>query len=196
MKKNFLTLTICLLFGMTMQAQTWTRTLGTTNNDAEVGILPVPGTNYLFNLGMVNISGNNDLVLSKLNSSGTIVWTYNYSTGSGSETAIDFIVDRDSNVVIVGYYISSGSRYCFVLKVDGGSGAVLFDYRTASSNPNAMYRKVIQLNSGYSDDYIVMGVINYPSTNIVSRIANNGTSILWSYIYIIFQRPVMNYTIH
>jgi len=104
MKKNFLTLTICLLFGMTMQAQTWTRTLGTTNNDNELGLVYAAGTSYMFNVSQVRLSGQSHLVLSKLDYSGNLIWTYNYSKTSSNVMANDIIVDRDSNVENVGNF--------------------------------------------------------------------------------------------
>src|SRR5690606_37569037 len=69
---------------------------------------------------------------------------------------------------------------CFFMKVDYSTGAIVFAYETPNLGSSALYRKVIQMNAGYSDDYLVLGVLNYPSTNIISRISNNGSTVLWS----------------
>jgi hypothetical protein len=182
MKFKFKCLVICVLFNLNLNAQKWTRTLTTTNSENEVGILKSSdGSGALINVNNVTISGQSDFVISKLNSDGTVNWSYTYSMNSSSEIINSFILDRDNNIVLVGSTNSSGVQKGLMLKVDYSNGNILFSLRTQASGNSAYIRKVIQLNSGYSDDYVILGTVNYPVTNFVARLDENNGSTIWAH---------------
>lgn len=180
MKLKFNTLILCILFGMNLNAQTWTRTLTTSNTENEVG-LKKANDGSIINVNNVTISGQNDIVVTKLNSDGTVNWSKKYTMNNSSETITSFILDRNNDIVLVGSTVTSGVQKGLVMKIDYSSGNILFSLRTQSSGNAAYFRRVIQLNSGYSDDYVLLGTVNYPVTNIVARIDGNSGLTVWSH---------------
>ncbi len=184
MKSKIKTLTICVcaFFTLNSNAQKWTRTLTTSNPENEVGILKTnDGSGSLINVCNVTVNGQSDFVISKLNSDGTINWSYTYTMSNASEVINSFILDRNNDIVLVGSTNSSGVQKGLVLKVDHTNGNILFSYRTQSSGNSAYIRKVIQMNSGYSDDYVILGTVNYPVTNLVARIDGNNGATIWAH---------------
>ena len=182
MKPKLLLACFCLFFGVSLKAQTWTRTLSSTNPENEVGILEASdASGSLINVSNIIRNGQSDIMVTRLTSAGVITWTRTYSINNGSETAQHFILDRDNNVVIVGSVVLSGTQKGFVLKVGFTSGSILFGRVSRSTHASAMFRKVIQMNSGYSNDYVVLGTVNYPNTNIVARIGNSTGATVWSH---------------
>jgi hypothetical protein len=172
---------MCFLAGITLNAQTWTRTLSTSRPDNELGIVEVGDpAGSLINVSNVTVNGQSDVVVTRLFANGTINWTKKYSMTGGSEIANHFIVDRDSSIVVVGSVLQSGLQRGFVLKV-GFTGSIIFASVTNSTNSNATLRKIIQMNSGYSNDYVVVGTVNYPNSNILARVNNSTGAAVWAH---------------
>lgn len=182
MKPKFKTLLICILFNLNLNAQTWTRSLTTSNSEGEIGIIKSnDGSGALVNVNNVTIGGQNEIVISKLNSDGTLNWSKVYSLVNSNVSATSFIQDRNGDIVIVGSTVSSSVQKGLVLKVNYSTGNIAFVLRTQSGGNGAYFRKVIQLNSGYSDDYVILGTTNYPVTNLVARINSSNGSIIWAH---------------
>ncbi|MDP2175330.1 MAG: gliding motility-associated C-terminal domain-containing protein [Bacteroidota bacterium] len=146
-----------------------------------IGTKKVADNQYI---SVINEISNNkgNIVVNKLDNNLQLQWSKNYDLGNQTDDkAYDFIVDRDGNIVIVGAIIPT---HTFVLKINSNNGTVIFAKIINNINNSASNRlnKIYQMSSNFSDDYIIMGLIDYPFTHYLGRIDKSGNTI-WSKQY-------------
>jgi uncharacterized delta-60 repeat protein len=99
----------------------WQRTLGGANNDYGYGIAIDSGDNvYVTGSTRSQGAGNDDIVIAKYNSSGTIQWQRTLG-GASTDVGFGIAIDSGDNVYVTGYTISQG--FTIKLPSDGtGTG--------------------------------------------------------------------------
>ena len=124
----------------------------------------------------------NDIIVTKTNLDNTVVWSKNYgSVLNGIFKAYSFIVDRAGDIVVVGAQENVAS---IIFKINSNNGNLIFGKTLNFRNrqPSNRYYKIVQMRAEFSDDYILIGSVNFPATHTVSRISTTGT-VLWSNEY-------------
>ena len=138
--------------------------------------------NNFVSVSNANIGSKSILVLTKSDSTHNKIWSKTYSTFDNSSVmSHQFLIDRDGNIVVVG---SIEGKSSFVAKFNINSGAMVFAkcLLFQSSGLNGRYYRIIQLNKGYSDDYVLLGSVNSPHTHTVTRVNKEG-DFIWSKEY-------------
>jgi hypothetical protein len=139
------------------------------------------------------VGGKGDIVVSSHNIDNQIMWSKKFDLESQkNDVAYDFIIDRDGNIVIVGACVSS---HCFILKLDGNNGSILFSKKiNTPTHVSNRLNRIYQMRQNISDDYIIMGIINYNATHYAGRITKNGNTV-WSKEYNCVTNNELAYTL-
>jgi len=128
------------------------------------------------------VGAKSDIVVTKTNLDNTVVWSKNYgSVLNNIFKAYSFIVDRAGDIVIVGAQENVAS---IVFKINSNNGNLIFGKTLFFRNrqPSNRYYKIVQMQPEFSDDYVLIGSVNYLATHTVSRISATGI-VLWSNEY-------------
>ena len=139
-------------------------------------------------------NSNSEIVVTKFNDKHTIVWSKTISLSLDKlNKAYSFIVDRDSNVIIVGAVEKVSS---FILKVHGGNGNTMYAEQVVNKTGAKSDRlfKISQMDKRFSDDYIVSGIMGYPDKHVVARFQKNGNQI-WCNEYDISNKQELMYAL-
>ncbi len=82
----------------------WSDTVGTQNMFRKNVVRPELGTTNVYVAGAtLNTSGNYDLLVTKYNTSGAVLWTQQYNgNGNGDDYALDLQLDNSGNVYVTG----------------------------------------------------------------------------------------------
>jgi uncharacterized delta-60 repeat protein len=95
----------------------WQRVLGGSSQDRANGVsVDSAGNSYIFG-DSINGAGNNDFLLAKYNSSGTLQWQ-RVLGDSSSEQGKAVSVDTSGNVYVSGFTISGGTLNALLVKYD------------------------------------------------------------------------------
>lgn len=142
-----------------------------------VGFKKIDQKNYICVANRVSGS-KSEIVVTKLDDTGLIIWSKNVVIKPNEmNKAYHFIIDRDTNIVIVG----NVERICsFIMKVKSKDGSVDFVNGIAnlSGSPSERFYRLYQMGTSYSDDYVVSGAIAYPQRHTVARVRKNG-NLVW-----------------
>jgi len=123
----------------------WTRTVGGTGYDMANSVVQCADSGFIL-AGYTNSfgSGNNDMYIVKINSSGNLSWSKTVG-GTGDEQAQSIIKTTDGGFVVVGYTTSfgAGSKDYYIVKLDSAgntcgnstSPASITGTRGAATNP-------------------------------------------------------------
>ncbi|UTW61848.1 T9SS type A sorting domain-containing protein [bacterium SCSIO 12741] len=86
------------------------------------------GTGYLISASAVVNPSNSKAWVTKIDPSGTPVWTQSYLLGGGPDMRCYGLVEHRSNgtFMLTGYFTDGGFRYPYVLEIDGSGGMVNF----------------------------------------------------------------------
>jgi gliding motility-associated-like protein len=175
------------------KAQNSTIELISSNFSQTVGYKQI-GRNHTITVANRFYNSNSEIVVTKFNDKHTIVWSKTISLSLDKlNKAYSFIVDRDSNVIIVGAVEKVSS---FILKVHGGNGNTMYAEQVVNKTGAKSDRlfKIYQMDKRFSDDYIVSGIMGYPDKHVVARFQKNGNQI-WCNEYDISNKQELMYAL-
>ena len=175
------------------KAQNSTIELISSNFSQTVGYKQI-GRNHTITVANRFYNSNSEIVVTKFNDKHTIVWSKTISLSLDKlNKAYSFIVDRDSNVIIVGAVEKVSS---FILKVHGGNGNTMYAEQVVNKTGAKSDRlfKIYQMDKRFSDDYIVSGIMGYPDKHVVARFQKNGNQI-WCNEYDIRNKQELMYAL-
>jgi hypothetical protein len=125
-------------------------------------------------------SGNADIFLMKLDSSGNVVWARAYGS-SGPDFGYDVQITSDGGFVVVGYYTSSGDTSSIIVKTNS-SGNVQW-YRVLGGTRMDAFYSVVQTSDG---GFIATGRTNSfgsGSADVFLTRFNSSGTLQWSKTY-------------
>lgn len=143
------------------------------------------------------VSGNSDIVMIKLDSSGNILWS-NYVDYGEDEFAGSLVIDPEENIVLVGYKGQNGgsspNKDLIIVKFNTNGELIAESVIVDSQLGYSLYGMDIEyIKSGICDesslDYIVVGTGANGATamsskfGFVLKIDSNLTDISWGYSY-------------
>ena len=127
-----------MLFGGAVEIRSWVATLGGSGNDYGNSVTVAPdGSVYVCGSTASVGAGNQDLLLAKFNSSGTVQWQKTLG-GSGNDRGYSVTVAPDGSVYVCGYADSTGA---------GSQDLLLAKF---SSSGTVQWQKIL---GGRSGDY-------------------------------------------
>ena len=191
--KDILTLFVLLFFVNLTKAQNSTIELISSNFSQPVGYKQIGVNHTITVVNRVN-NTNSEIIVTKLNNQHRIIWSKAISISVGRlNKAYSFIVDRDSNVVIVGAVEGISS---FLLKLNGSNGNNIYAKQTMNKSGSKSDRlfKIYQMDRRFSDDYVVSGIMGYPDKHVVARFQNNGSQV-WCNEYDISNKHELIYAL-
>lgn len=139
----------------------WNRTLGGSEAEYGINVLPTPDGGYVVNFAyvrsndgdVVNNHGGDDLWLVKLNATGGIVWSLTIG-GSDQEQGMDAVVLPDGDIVILGHTKSTDGDvqenqgdYDILLAKVSGNGVLLWT-RTYGGSLQETASELLALDGG------------------------------------------------
>lgn len=80
----------------------WQRTLGGAANTTTFSDIVVASSGNVYTVGRTDVSGTNDILIAKYDSSGTLTWQRSLGTTAGTDTANAIGLDSSENVYIAG----------------------------------------------------------------------------------------------
>ncbi len=190
---NILPLFILLFVSNLAKAQNLTMELISSNFSQTVGYKQIDNKHTITVTNRV-YNSNSEIIVTKLNDQHKIVWSkaINVSVDKLNK-AYSFIIDRDSNIVIVGAVESISS---FILKVNGNNGNTIYAKQISNKTGTKSDRlfKIYQMEKVFSDDYIVSGIMGYPDKHVVARFQKNGNQV-WCNEYDIGNKQELMYAL-
>jgi gliding motility-associated-like protein len=169
------------LFTNTLFGQIGTLELISTGMNEPIGLKQLDNQHYISVSNKTN-SNPREISVIKLNKASQVIWAKNVKLDNTFHSfAVDFIIDRDGNIVIVGTVLTIKG---FILKINGNDGSVIFAKTSNYKNTHQdnRYRKIIQLEKNASDDYCILGVLNFPNTHTLTRLDKSG-NFVWAKEY-------------
>jgi gliding motility-associated-like protein len=191
--KDILTLFVLLFFVNLTKAQNSTIELTSSNFSQPVGYKQI-GENHTITVANRVNNTNSEIIVTKLNNQHRIIWSKAISISVGRlNKAYSFIVDRDSNVVIVGAVEGISS---FLLKLNGSNGNNIYAKQTMNKTGSKSDRlfKIYQMDKLFSDDYVVSGIMGFPDKHVVARFQKNGSQV-WCNEYDISNKHELIYAL-
>ena len=152
----------------------WRQTIGGQSKDQAAGIVPV--TDGYIIAGNSPIEGGilNNIVLRKVDVTGSPVWTKSYGEANKIEQSNDLILDKDNNLVITG---TEQFQKVLIGKFDLNGDSLWIKSHQFSPIDN-VGKRVIQLE----EDYVVVGFAGDDESNsdfLVARFDNDG-EVVWN----------------
>jgi uncharacterized delta-60 repeat protein len=157
----------------------WQRTLGGTSFDGGNGIA-IDSNDNVYITGYTNSqgAGNNDILIAKYNSSGTIQWQRTLG-GANSDIGYGIAIDSNDNVYITGYTTSQGAgNFDFIIVKYNSSGTIQWQRTLGGASSDIGYG--IAIDSG--DNVYVTGRTSSQgagSDDIVIAKYNSAGTIQW-----------------
>lgn len=134
----------------------WNRTINRANNDYVLSIIQSSDGGYVL-AGLSATGGvfSSDILIVKLNSAGTYMWSRTYG-GNNDEVAWSIIQTLDGGLAATGYTNSFGlnGNNIYILKLDAG-GSLQWFRTVGGQGPNGQAYSIIQSTDG---GYAVAGV--------------------------------------
>ena len=127
------------------------------NDDRSVAISVTKdssGNPYVLGYGK-NASGNDDIYLIKYSPAGTRLWSKIYNGGSDDYPS-SFVIDKNGDVIVVGYVIKNGNFDWYVSKHSSSDGNVLWTYFYDEAG---FEDRALSIASDKNDDVLVTGFI-------------------------------------
>lgn len=145
-----------------------------------------------------HLSGSSDIVIMKLDSSGSVQWS-NYVDYGEDEFVGSIMVDAENNILITGYKGQNGgaspNKQLIIVKISM-DGKMMADAVIEDIQPNyrySLYGTDIEFTTNYCEengmDYIVVGIgaeganASSPKYGFVLKVNSNLTNISWGYSY-------------
>jgi uncharacterized delta-60 repeat protein len=134
----------------TSGALQWQRKFGSTfNNEQGYGVALDSSNNvYVCGFSDDRSGTDNDFLIAKYNSSGTIQWQRRLGSNTGTEIAFSVAVDSSDNLYICGQSGASGSVDCVIAKYNS-SGTIQWQRTLSSSSPVVDTAFSIAVSSSY-----------------------------------------------
>jgi gliding motility-associated-like protein len=191
--KDILALFVLLFLVNVTNAQNSTIELISSDFSQPVGFKQI-GKNHTITVANRVNNTDSEIIVTKLNDQHKIIWSKAISISVGKlNKAYSFIVDRDSNVVIVGAVEGISS---FVLKINGSNGNNIYAKQTMNKTGSKSDRlfKIYQMDKVFSDDYVVSGIMGFPDKHVVARFQKNGNQV-WCNEYDIGNKHELMYAL-
>lgn len=191
--KVILFLVVLSFLASVANAQNSTIELISSNLSQPVGYKQI-GKNHTVTVANRVNNTNSEIIITKLNNQHRIIWSKALSISVGKlNKAYSFMVDRDSNVVIVGAVEGISS---FILKINGSTGNTMYAKQTINKSGSKSDRlfKIYQMDKRFSDDYIVSGIMGYPNKHVVGRFQKSGNQV-WCNEYDITNKHELIYAL-
>ena len=157
----------------------WSKTLGGTSYDFYYSVC-LDSSDNIYTAGTSNrTTVGNDGLLSKYNSSGTLLWSVFFG-GSATDQFHGVTVDSANNVIVVGNSFSNGFGSSDVIIVKyNSSGTLLWNVNVGGSGPD--YGRSVAVDS--SDNIIAVGFSNTNSAGsfdlFITKISSSG-AMVWN----------------
>lgn len=158
-------------------AQNWVKIFDYIGSNKSIG-LKETNDNKLINVSNYTLNSLCDINITSLNQDGQVNWSKQYDLNSNScDIAADFIVDRDNNIIVVGACSNNGT---FIMKINSSNGNEIFCKYLPNNSQHGSNRinTIRQMPTSISDDYMILGISNYPNTHIIAKLNTNG-NIIW-----------------
>ncbi len=125
-----------------------------------------------------NSNGNDDIYLIKYNSTGTRLWSNIYN-GGGDDYPSSFVIDKNGDVVVVGYVTRNGNFDWYISKHRSSDGNVLWTYFYDEAGLEDKALSVAMDNNG---DVFVTGFITTAGNTkdiFTIKIAGSTGNVIW-----------------
>ena len=167
---------ILFLSGFTSFSQTYFhKTFSPLLNNIEQEIFP---NNDVIIIGEQATGKSSELIVTRFNSCGHVIWSKKVSSSTHSLTTIDFKLDTNQNIVIGGNYIINGSRNAFVLSISPNGSLNYFKTFDTGTADIAYSLDINTKNEVFIYFTTNIGQAGPNSSNTLAKLKANG-QLLW-----------------
>ncbi|HEU4471857.1 MAG TPA: gliding motility-associated C-terminal domain-containing protein [Flavisolibacter sp.] len=164
----------------TAQCQGFPLAFGTSFFERGYDIAPA-SNNEFFAVGITKATGNDNIIIARVNASGVVIWSRNYG-GSGTESVRKVSSTTDGGLLIAGQSNSFGGAAMLCFKINA-SGDLIWSRKFSRGSANGdLAMDIIETSDG---GYAVSGIINV--AGVVANAAviklNSAANIVWSKMF-------------
>ena len=195
--ENSNTSKICVIHTNYLGETIWEKEIGNTEGYFTAGSFILNDQNEIYISGTaqeITNKNHTDLILSKMSTNGTILWTKTYENPSTSEIAVEMLNTSDNGLILIGNTnagiedeINSNTQDFYVVKTDT-SGNIIWERKYGFEEGKSDYgNAVVEAENG---DFIWLGTtqkdnLSNETLNSDMRVVRSNSigNLIWDYLF-------------